>query len=103
MRRQALFILLFAAATIPAQLLAHESHEHKLMGTVTAVDASQIEVDTTDGTKATISLSKETKYLKGKTEVAAAEIKIGERVVVTFTEKDGNKLAKQVRLAGPRV
>ncbi len=61
MRRLTIFVLLFAAATAPAQLLAHESHEHRVMGTVTAVDASQIEVDTTDGTKATISLSQGTK------------------------------------------
>ncbi len=99
MKRLTIFVLLFAAATIPAQLLAHEGHEHKVMGTVAAVDASQIEVETTDGKKATILLSKETKYLRGKTSVAAADIKVGGRIVVTVVEKDGKKMAKEVRLA----
>ncbi len=99
MKRLTNFVLLFAVATIPAQLIAHEDHEHKMMGTVTAVDASQIEVEMTDGKKATILLSKETKYLRGKTPVAAAEIKVGERIVVIFVEKDDKKMAKEVRLA----
>ena len=98
MRRLTVFVLLFAAVTIPARLLAHEKHEHKLMGTVTAVATNQIEVDTTDGAQATLLLSQKTKVLKGKTSVASAEIKVGERVVVTFTEKDGKKTAKQIQL-----
>ena len=99
MKRATIFVLLFAAATIPAQLIAHEDHEHKVMGTVTAVNATQIKVEMTDEKKATILLTKETKYLRGKTPVDAAEIKVGERIVVTFAEKDGKKMAKEVRLA----
>ena len=99
MKRLTIFVLLFAAATIPAQLLAHEGHEPEVMGTVTAVDVSRIEVETTDGKKATILLSKETKYLRGKSSVAAAEIKVGGRIVVTVVKKDGKKMATVVRLA----
>ena len=99
MRRLTVMILLFVAVTIPARLLAHEGHEHKVMGTVTAVDADQVEVAMTDGKKATILLSKGTKYLKGKAPITAAEIKVGERIVVVVTEKDGKKMAKEVHLA----
>ena len=99
MRRLTLLVLLLAAATLPGRLLAHDSHEHKVMGSVTAISASQIEVETTDGTKVAIPLTPETKYLQGKTAVAATEIEIGERVVVIFTEEDGKKIAKRVRLA----
>ena len=99
MKRLTIVILLFVAATIPAQLLAHEGHEHKVMGTVTAVDASHVEIATTDGEKSTILLTKETKYLRGKTSVAAADIEVGGRIVVTVVEKDGKKMAKEVRLA----
>ncbi len=99
MKKLTLFVLLLAAATIPAQLLAHEGHEHKVMGIVAAVDANQIEVETTDGKKVTILLGKETKYLRGKTLVTAADIKVGGRIVVTVVEKDGKKMAKEVRLA----
>ena len=98
MRKLTLLILLLAAATLPARLLAHDSHEHKVMGSVTAISASQIEVETSDGTKVAIPLTTATKYL-GKTAVAATEIEIGERVVVIFTEEDGKKIAKRVRLA----
>ena len=98
MKSLTVVILLVVAATIPTQLLAHGGHEHKVMGTVTAVDASQLEVTTTDGKKATILLSEETKYLRGKSSVAAADIKIGERIVVTLIETDGKQTAKEVRL-----
>ena len=33
MKRLTVFVLLFAAAIIPAQLIAHEDHENKVMGT----------------------------------------------------------------------
>ena len=99
MKKSAMVMLLVVATTMPAQLLAHEGHGHTVMGTVTAVDASQIEVETTDEKKSTIFLTKETKYLRGKTSVASAEIKIGGRIVVAFVEKDGKKMAKEIRLA----
>ncbi len=38
MKRETIFVFLVAAATIPVQLLAHEGHERKVMGTVAPVE-----------------------------------------------------------------
>ena len=82
----------------PIRLLAHEGHAHKVMGTVAAVDASQVEIDTKDGKKVSVVLNEDTKYLRGKTPVTAADIGIGERIVVTVVEKEGKKMAREILL-----
>ncbi|MBM3779677.1 MAG: hypothetical protein FJW23_15800 [Acidimicrobiia bacterium] len=82
---------------------AHEGHEHKVMGTVSALEAHQLGVKATDGATSTITLNAKTTILRGKTKVAEADIRTGERVVVTYTEskgKDGKtaRTATEVRL-----
>jgi len=83
---------------------AHEGHVHKVMGTVAVLHENHLEVKATDGKTATITLNDKTKVLRGKTVTTAAEIEVGERVVVTATQtkgKDGKTslIAKQVNLA----
>src|SRR3989442_185720 len=88
-------LMLFLAAPV----LAHEGHEHKMMGTVAAIDAKHIDVTTKDGHKTTIWLNGETKFLRGKSSTTVAEVKVGERVVITAVEKDEKMMAKEVLLA----
>ena len=90
---------LFVALAFPVRLVAHEGHEHKVMGTVTTVDASHVEIETADGKKTSVQLNKKTKYLKGKSPATAADIKVGDRIAMTVVEKDGKPTAKEVRLA----
>ena len=99
MRRVSVALLtLVVALLLPARALAHEGHEHKVMGTVKAVDAKHIEVAAKDGTTDSIMLKEDTKCFRGKSAVTPAEIKVGDRVVVTFIEKGGDKLAQEVLL-----
>ena len=106
MRRRIVVGLSLAAALVnPGRLLAHEGHAHKVMGTVAAVDAKHIEVDAKDGKKVSIELTAETKYLKpsavtgGAAQAAsAADMKVGQRVVVTVAEAGEKKTAKEVML-----
>ena len=100
MRRATVVLSILVALTFAGRLLAHEGHEHKAMGTVATVDASHLEVTTQQGEKISLALSKETKYLRGKAPAAAGDIKVGERVAVTFIEEAGKKMAREVRL-GP--
>jgi hypothetical protein len=86
-------------AVVPLRLAAHEGHAHKAMGTVAAVDGSHLEIAGTDGKKITVLLTPETKYLKGKTRAAAADVQVGQRVAVTFVDDGGRKKATEVRLA----
>jgi hypothetical protein len=81
------------------QALAHEGHEHKVMGKVVAIDEKRIEVEATDGKKVTGALSTDTKYLRDKTPAARADVKVGERVVIVVVEdKDKVQNVKQVLL-----
>ena len=79
---------------------AHEGHEHKAMGIVSVVDASHVEVKTTDGKTVSVQLNAETKYLKGKTPAALADVKVAQRVVVSYIEQGEKNVAKEVLLGG---
>ena len=90
-------LLLAGAVVVPGILLAHEGHRH-VMGTITAVDATHVEVKMTNGKSTSVPLSAETKYYKGskgKNAGVASDLKVGSRVVIDLG-KDGT--AHEVRL-----
>ena len=96
--------IVLAAALICAMapfLSAHEGHDHKIMGTIAAIHDNSVEVKATDGKMSTVTLNDKTKILRGTTAVKLADLKAGDRVVVTAT--GGGKtpfVAKQIRLGG---
>jgi hypothetical protein len=97
MRKVLGYLFLSGAILVPGVLLGHEGHRH-VMGTVTAVDATHVEVKMTNGKSSSVPLSAETKYYrgsKGKTAGAASDLKVGSRVVIDLA-KDGT--ATEVRL-----
>jgi hypothetical protein len=88
-----------ALLAVSGQLLAHEGHEHKIMGKVVTIDEKKIEVESTDGKKLAGVLSADTKYLRDKTPAARTDVKVGERVVIVVVEdKDKVQNVKQVLL-----
>lgn len=96
--KKAVLALMFALALAPL-VAAHEGHDHKIMGTVTAIHDNALEVKATDGKTTTISLNDKTKIVHGKMAIKAADIKAGDRVVVTAS--GGGKdpfVAKQVQI-----
>jgi len=80
---------------------AHEGHDHgeRVMGTVSAVHAEKnhVEVKEKDGKVRGFSLTNKTKYLRGKTTAALADVQVGERVVVAV-DGDG-QTATEIRLS----
>jgi hypothetical protein len=94
---------LFALSTavlvllLPATLLAHGGKTH-VLGTVTAIDANQVEVKTQDGKTTSILLTKATKYSKGKSAAKAADLKVGDRVVVDVTGEGIKLTATDIRI-----
>jgi hypothetical protein len=97
MRRRSAAWSLAALLAVPAALLAHGGHQH-VMGTVTKADTETLEVKTKDGAVVTVSLTPDTKYLRGKEAAAAADLQEGMRVVVD-TRKDGARtVAVEVKL-----
>lgn len=71
---------------------AHEGHAHKTMGVVSMIHENHLEVTDLKEQKKTFALDTSTKITRGKTRLRVEEIKVGERVVVTYQQvkdKDG--------------
>ena len=79
--------------------LAHEGHDHKIMGTVWVIHEHHLEVKATDGTISSITVNDKTKVFRGKTAMTLTEIRLGDRVVVTASsDAKGSLTAKEIRL-----
>lgn len=102
MRRTAAVILTFVAALAsPAALLAHEGHEHKVMGTVSQVHieaVTHVEVQTTDGKTVVLTCDAQTKFLKGKAAATLKDVQVGSRIVATVTEEGKMTRASEVTI-----
>jgi hypothetical protein len=103
-----LAVLSFIALVAPSGASAHPGHDHTVMGTVKSIKDQHLEVEVKDGKVMLFMLAETTKILRGKVKAAAADIKVGERVVVIGTDHEGaghpagTLLAKEVRLAAPK-
>jgi hypothetical protein len=92
----ALAILAFGSG---ARLLAHEGHEHKVMGTVTMAAADHVMLKDKDGKDVMVKVTKATK-VKAKPAVKVENIKVGSRIVVTAVEeKDKSMTAKSIEVS----
>lgn len=100
MRKLLLTVLL--TLVVAPWAFAHEGHDHKVMGVVSTIHDARLEVTAIDGKTSAIVLNDKTKVLRGRTAVKPADIKEGDRVVVTATEtkQDGTVtfVAKEIRL-----
>ena len=85
--------LVLAAAPIAH---AHEGHAHKVMGTVATIHENHLEVKDKDGKITTHQLDGKTKIRRGKAIAKLADIKVGDRVVVTTLESK-DKAGKVVK------
>ena len=102
MRKAFAAMAVMALVAVSGLLLAHEGHEHKVMGKVVTIDEKKIEVESTDGKKVAGVLSPDTKYLRDKTPAVRTDVKVGERVVIVVVEdKDKVQNVKQVLLGAP--
>jgi hypothetical protein len=92
--------LLAVLLLLPATARAHTGHVHKVMGTVSAVAATQLEVKTTDGKTAVVLLNEKTVYEQGTAKAGLKTLKVGDRVVIEGTQPTGakNVTAQKVRI-----
>ena len=98
MRKSTVALILLFLVGFPVRLLAHEGHGHKVMGTVAAVEAGRVAIDTKDGEKVSVVVNKDTKFLRGKIRITVADIEVGERIVATVVEKGDERIAREIRL-----
>jgi hypothetical protein len=99
-RSTTLFVALALLWSSP--VFAHGDEKHgeakHVMGTVSSVDAEHLILKDRAGKIVSIKLNKETKYFVGEAAAPASDVKIGDRVVVDVTGKEGSFTATQVRL-----
>lgn len=81
---------------------AHPGHEHTIMGTVTMAAADHVMLRDKDGKDATVSINKETKFLRSKKAMKVSDVKVGMRIVITAVTdaNDDKSIAKIIEL-GP--
>ncbi len=98
MRGKLAVMTLMVVVALTGQVLAHEGHEHKIMGKVVTIDEKSITVEGLDAKKVTGMLGADTKYMRDKAVVTRTDVKVGERVVVVIMEEHEMQMVKQVLL-----
>jgi hypothetical protein len=93
-------IALGGALVVPTVARAHEGHAHKVMGTVSSVEGSNVTVKTSDGKTVMVMLDKKTAITRGKTKLDAAAVKVGDRVVAVGMEEKDMIMATTKKLGG---
>ena len=91
-------VALIAALAIPAVGWAHEGHSEKVMGTVSSVDGNHVMVKTTAAKTVMVMLDAKTKITRGKTALKAADVKVGDRVVIEGPLEKDMLMATSVQL-----
>jgi len=82
-----------------ASVLAHEGHDHKILGTVTEIAADKLVVKATkDGALSTVAIVAATKITRGTKKAAATEITVGDRVVVNVGAGKEPLTAKAIQI-----
>jgi hypothetical protein len=99
MRATTVVMSILAALAISTPPGAHEGHAHRVMGVVKAVDSAHVEVEAKEGGRVSVLLTPATKYFRGRVPSTAADLRVGERIVVTVVEEQGRKSATKVLLA----
>lgn len=69
-------------------VLAHPGHTHKILGTVTAITVSSVEVVDRSNEKTTFVITKDTKIRVGRAGGTIKDVRTGSRVVVEAEEEE---------------
>lgn len=83
---------------LAAPARAHEGHHHTAMGTVKAIDAAKLDLETTDGKLESFVLTAGTTYKRGDVVARREDVSVAARAAVTYEMKDGKNIAIEVRL-----
>ena len=98
-RRTAIaLVALCVLAVTSSAVMAHEGHDHTIMGTVTMAAADHVMLEDRDGKDVTVTVTKDTK-VKSTPPVKVEDIEVGTRVVITATQaKDKSFTAKTIEV-----
>jgi hypothetical protein len=98
MNRRTSIIAAFAiVSTAATPLFAHD--DFRVVGVITKVGASKLDVKSKEGRNISIKMNKETLITRDKNKVGASELKSGQSVVVDATgDTEADLLALEVRI-----
>lgn len=96
MTRRLILAVFAVLALFPLQAVAHEGHEHKVLGTVTMAASDHVMVKDKDKKDVTVYLNRETKVLRDKKPMKIEDIRSGLRVVITAITVKENNVEKMV-------
>ena len=96
--RWQLSILALATFAFAATARAHEGHYHDALGTVKAVDAAKLELETQEGKLESFVLTDKTTYQRGDDAATHHDVAVGDRAVVKYEKKDDKNVAIEVKL-----
>jgi uncharacterized protein DUF5666 len=97
MMKRSIALALALCLALVGPLLAHGGYTH-VMGTVTAMDASHVEVKTRAGKVVSVKLRDATKYTKSGKAAAASDMQVGQRVAVEAKHSGADLEAEEVKL-----
>jgi hypothetical protein len=83
-------VALFVSLLSTSLLFAHGNEKH-VMGTVTAIAANSISVETTAHEIQMVQITSQTKFIRSGNPSSASELKVGDRVVI-HAKSEGDKL-----------
>lgn len=92
----------FAVLIGSGHAFAHAGHEHKVMGTIAALDGNHVTIKTTDGKERTFEIVAATTFLRGKQKGAKDDLEVGLRLVVNVGDGKEPLKAKSVQYAAPK-
>ena len=88
-------VAVLTSVTLGARVLAHEGHDHKVMGTVTMAAPDHVMLKDTTGKDVTVKVTKDTK-VKATPAMKVQDIKSGTRVVITAQEGKDKTMTAQL-------
>jgi hypothetical protein len=96
-----LLAALVLAVLAPVASFAHPGHEHKLMGTITAIAGNKVSMKTTEGKDTTFVVSPTTSFKRLRDKGTQSDLKVGLRVVVNVGDGAEPLKAKEVQYSAP--
>ena len=77
---------------------AHDGHDHLIMGTVTARDATHVSVKTPSGEVLSIAVNDKTTTTREKKKADFKEVTVGRRVVVNIGNGEDPLIAREIQI-----
>ncbi|MGD9728739.1 MAG: hypothetical protein AB7G68_13550 [Nitrospiraceae bacterium] len=94
-------LLTMALLAVPALGLAHGTDQH-VLGTVTAIETTHMDVKTTKGASVTVQLTDQTKFISKGVKRPSGQPEVGDRVVIDVKTDGTVVTATEVQYSNPQ-